>query len=366
MLQKNRYTVLGFSMHRSFSHTYKLFVLFLSFFINSYTIETQYTKSAVTTGYFSGKRLGDNLQTYFKAKWISYKYNLPFFYQTFSFSEQFKLHQIEQQLTSNIRINNRYKNINFGQKKIKESDCSFDKIPLALWHIGFFFLPDKVQFNEENNEFDFHQEMFFDPIFRTILKTLVAPNFPIELVPIPNNVPSVAVHVRKGGSFRDEELSLVHGKKPTKGITHIDQISPLKFPPDEYYIYQIIELSKRLGDPLLYVHIFSDTDDIETLVSTFARIVDKPNILWNYRKKNNKHYTNILEDLFSMTKFDYLIRGRSFFSEAAQILGDHMQTIYPTKHIWEVDESSGKHYLKIIEVANVTPTEYKVLKSTKT
>ena len=36
-----------------------------------------------------------------------------------------------------------------------------------------------------------------------------------------------------------------------------------------------------------------------------------------------------------MTQFDYMIRGASHYSEAADIIGNHKMVIYPTASIWE-------------------------------
>src|SRR5581483_4103322 len=50
--------------------------------------------SAVTYELNSG-RLGDNLLTYGIARWISYKYGLPFLYVPFEYSEYLRLHETD-------------------------------------------------------------------------------------------------------------------------------------------------------------------------------------------------------------------------------------------------------------------------------
>src|SRR5271156_1825171 len=41
----------------------------------------------------TGCRFGDNLLAYLNARWLSYKYNLPFLYRQFPYSDQLALHE---------------------------------------------------------------------------------------------------------------------------------------------------------------------------------------------------------------------------------------------------------------------------------
>ena len=161
------------------------------------------------------------------------------------------------------------------------------------------------------------------------IKKMIKPYKPLPEFNLPENIITVAVHVRKGGGFDAPLLS------KQKSPFYADQRWPTKFPPDQYYIDQIKQLSEMLGDPPLYVHIFTDHQKPTEIVERYRKAVSKPNITYHCREEGNRHDRNILEDLFAMAKFDCLIRGSSHFSLSAQLIGNHMIVIHPKKAKWE-------------------------------
>ncbi len=58
-----------------------------------------------------------------------------------------------------------------------------------------------------------------------------------------------------------------------------------------------------------------------------------PNVSLHYRKEENHHTKNVLEDFFSLFHFDVLIRPRSNFSIVPQLLHDYAIVYYPAEYI---------------------------------
>lgn len=214
--------------------------------------------------------------------------------------------------------------------------------------------------------------------FLDLLRTQLQPIKNNEFV-IPQDKITVAVHVRKGGGFDkpyysiqeypidlkiDHYLFITKGKKDNffhkinkqiqemlkneqsnncliESITYktfqqpyIDLTRPLKHPPDQFYIDQIKAISAIFNDALLYVYIFTDDLEPESIVRRYKKAINKENIIFDFRKDENNHYSNVIEDLYHMSKFDILIRPYSSFSVIAQIIGDHKLVLSPKHGIW--------------------------------
>jgi len=70
-------------------------------------------------------------------------------------------------------------------------------------------------------------------------------------------------------------------------------------------------------------------------VESYKVIIDNPNITFDSRQSSDQSPTTILEDFFSMSKFDCLIRPRSAFSICAQLIGDHKIVLFPKNYKWQ-------------------------------
>lgn len=145
----------------------------------------------------------------------------------------------------------------------------------------------------------------------------MAPKKPLPLITPPSDKISVAVHVRKGGTYESWGLSFKQG-------SHLHKI-----PFNEFYSDQIKSVSALLGNRPLYVFIFTDDENPEALLETIKKSVNVPSIVYDCRRENNHHNTNVLEDFFSMMHFDVLIRPDSNYSILAEKLGEHSLVIYP-------------------------------------
>ncbi len=285
------------------------FMLFLFFVAHN-----AHASSAITYS-FNGGRLGDNLTTYIKAKWLSYKYNLPLLYQPFPYSDQLKLHELETRYT--YEKSKEYKTHVMRLSIASENAIKIDRNAHALYWVHLYF---KLAGWSELDEIR-------DERFIALLKKLIAPRGSLPLMELPKDKISVAVHVRRGGTFEKPDFS------KTTGMIY----PPLRFPPDQFYIDQLKKLPAYFPGQHFYVHIFTDDPDPRSIAQKYEAAVDNAFFSFNFRAHNNGHDHNVLDDLFAMARFDCLIRPASGFSRIAQLIGKHTMVIAPTTCSFEGD-----------------------------
>ncbi len=265
--------------------------------------------SAVTYR-LNGGRFGDNLVSYCKAKWLSYKNNIPFVYQPFKHSNHLMLHTFEIERTKKV--------VKQFNKVIRLPDCE-------MFHINSYANILYISQWETKVRIDWKDQKFL-----AMLKKCIVPRVAVKKIKIPSGAVSIAVHIRTGGGY------------------YVDKIMcckwPRRFAPEHFYIDQIKHLAKLFGDVPLYVHIFTDDPHPEKIVKRFKRIFVNDQISFGYRKKKNRHNRNVIEDFFAMMQFDCLIRPCSNFSRFVERLGNHKVVIFPrhvtrvSKNKWIVDK----------------------------
>lgn len=319
-----------FVLHKNLS---KAFLLTFVFFNTCFALEDLPSQNYIYC-YKSINRFGDNLQQYVRHKWVAYKLNIPLCLQSFEYSDQLMLSELEY---------------------ISDTPPPFSVIQqdAYLKLINEFYRGHTLSNYIEPHEI---KEMKNDKEFIEELRANIKPKKDMNLIFPNKDMISVAVHLRKGGydfsdSTRighfDDKLQSIQITDPNykyldvrqKYYLHPEQGSdiafPLKFPPEQYYIDQIKNISKIFNHKPLYVFIFSDDSEIENLVSRIQEVVNLSNVHFDYRKTINRHNMNVLEDFFSMLNFDCLIRPwHSTFSMIAHILGDFKIVIYPTSYSW--------------------------------
>lgn len=313
------------------------------------------SKSAIT--YLNsvdwGGRLGDSLLMYIKAKWIAYYYEIPFFYKPFKYSDQLVMH-IEEKHWKDEYLQSYVFEEDICKKKNRYRDLTIDIDQYiephknALYVINYYFHPSHWGRHPElydSQEISMWRDMMADDIFREEVKQMIKPIKALNSFEIPKDKVTVAVHVRKGGGYDTPLLSMqLYEKVDLEGAfchcqndkdVYVDTAYPLKFPPDFFYVEQIKRLSEMYDDAPMYVHIFTDDKNPQLLVDRYEKAVNKPNIEFGCRKGDNQHDSNVLEDLFSLTKFDCLIRGGSNFPQIAELLGNYNIVIYPRSAQWQ-------------------------------
>lgn len=259
-------------------------------------------------------RFGDNLLNYMHAKWISFKYKIPLLYKPFIFSENLLMHKNE------LKYENEYQKFN---KKIILSEIN--KIDLTitekiLYIVNYFpegFYERNFCKNYEGGKWYYFDTDWENKLFKAELLKNIKPNYQFnDVIKIPDNLISVAIHLRRGGSFDNQ---------------NVIKAFPMKFIDDEFYFQEIENLSNYFNNQKIYVHIFTDDEKTLNILDIYKKkFIDKKNIAFNIRKLDNNHQSNILEDFFSMLKFDCLIHSESNYSLTASFLGNFKYKSRPT------------------------------------
>jgi len=282
------------------------------------------SKSAITYN-LNGGRFGDNLFSYCKTKWLSEKYGIPLIYKPFQYSKKLKLHKKEK--VYNRRSPKKFKKIryvsNFQLRKLEPND---NTLHIKEWYC-------KVHADWKDKE------------FIKKLRKLISPSAALATIVLPKDCITVAVHVRRGGGYRMDTNRIIDSQ-------------PLRFASDQFYIDQIKRLATMFKDENFYVYIFTDDRNPEAIVEIFKRAVNIDNITYGCRKTGNSHYSHVLEDFFSMMKFDCLIRPKSHYSRFIERLGNNKIIISPT----HVSRSKGREVIDTIRIRQLIDTEWKTEK----
>ena len=261
-----------------------------------------YAISAVTYS-LGGGFLGDKFVSVCHAKWISYKYNIPFLYTPFSYSDQFTMAVNERHASDREFAGHR-------QVILKDKDMVVDPAANILYVVPYFA--------------ETHFEAYVCPNCFTIdwtdrgfieeLRRFIKPRFQLTSPEIPTGYITVAVHVRKGTGFDDP---------------NVGQYAPYKLPPDSYYIEQLKRIADMFSGTALFVYIFTDHDRPLDLVNKYRIAANKDNLTFACREAGNAYNRNVLDDFFGFSKFDCLIRPESNFSIVGSKLKDYMVQISP-------------------------------------
>jgi hypothetical protein len=261
-------------------------------------------EQAAVTYTFSG-RLGEALFSYMHAKWISYRYDIPLILAPFHYSNDLILDLMEKKPSEKFAHPDHVVHLGKGAQVDPFTQG------ITLYVVPFF--------PESPIELDAYPWPYFkvdweDEKFKTELQKMIQPITPFPVFELPSDRISVAVHVRTGGGFDTEQNF---------------RANPEKFPPNSYYTEQIKLLYEKLKCAPLYLHVFTDDRNPKHIVEFFQNSLQELDILWGYRKENNAHDMNVLEDFFAMTKFDCLIRPVSAYSHSVELISDFRISISP-------------------------------------
>ncbi|MFC1842073.1 hypothetical protein ACFLYU_00235 [Candidatus Dependentiae bacterium] len=308
---------------------YKLFLILLNFVCYFYGArllafskdDVLYKGNTSAITYKLGGRLGDQLITYIKAKWLSYKYNIPLYFSFSKYLGELKISKIDLEFNEEIKrkfnkvlylkiAGSRLRNSKYGYGGRSQSKFNMIEPEANVLYVSNHYANVNIDWNDKN--------------FIKELKRTICPIEKIDKPEIPESCISVAVHVRKGGGI-DLPLCLKQ---------YADKLWPLKFPPDEYYIVQIRKLYKMLNKSSLHVHIFTDDRNPKRIVEKYKKELNIGNITFSCREKGNSHGKNVVEDLILMTYYDCQIRSLSNFAIIPDIIGDFFVVIYPEHGYW--------------------------------
>ncbi len=257
---------------------------------------------------FSGGRFGDNLLAYLHAKWISYQEKIPLLYKPFGYSSYLVLDEKEMTYESSRHFFTHTieysQSLRLGIERIKTRNF--------LYSVPYFPEDKEEQLTYSFFHFDVDWK---NTEFRTIVKELLAPKRPLATIEVPQNCISIALHVREGGGFDTD---------------HTRYYAPKKLPPLHFYIDGLLKMLEYFKGKSIYCHVFTDAVNPESIIENIrAGIKNNHSIVFAYRKENNHHDSNILEDFFSFFKFDAMIRPQSNFSIIPSLLKDYAILIHP-------------------------------------
>jgi hypothetical protein len=269
-----------------------------------------FAEESAVTYHFSGGRFGDNLLTYFHAKWLSYCTGYPIVYNSFRYSDQLVFSDLDKPSPGNYD-----KEIRFSEKDDPLEACNKDS---TLIHVEYF---PELSWGGDclQNVPKFHVN-WDDPNFRRAIQAAIVPKETIQCTIIPpKDRISVALHFRTGGKFEPD----LHDKWALKGARL------------EFFIDQLKYLHDFLGRKALFVYIFTDHQHPNNIKSRFEKLFRDCDIIFGCPDRDRGWNDQVLEDFFSMIQFNCSIHGDSNFSITAGLLADYDVEIRPmtTKEI---------------------------------
>ncbi|MGB8468140.1 MAG: hypothetical protein WCE21_03970 [Candidatus Babeliales bacterium] len=298
-------------------------------------------------------RLGDKLVWYLKAKWIAYKYQLPFLLTPFEGADYFTFYEHEQKLSIEERRN--FKKI---FRILEERTHTFSPRTGYLHGIDFGCKINPIK--KEN----FEQ-------FRTMMKPLLMPaNGELPQLHKRDGVVSIAVQMRKGSGpdkglisqqyfsnkkqkiFFEAEPHIVQEPNETNEATYrqvkggCDGAWPLRFVPNQYYVDQLILLGKAFPNQPLDIFIFTDFANPAQISAEIEDRVNNPHMTFHYQYDHSVVGYTVARDLFLMAQCDCLIRPRSHLSHLAEFIGDHEIVIFPRNYRW----NGGKLFITEVSI----------------
>ena len=290
-------------------------------------------------GYF-----GDSLMSYAIAKSISMHFGIKFYYSKFPHSDLFLFDSKEEALPMK-----NYSDVGWPMSQSLALSYS-DSLKNYLIYT-YCLTPCGAHVN--NN-------------IMSEIKKMIQPKHKLSVGSIPDDVLSLGVHIRKGsggGEHYDGELTseqlfdfdrsmVSYHPINTHAFENLDEYNycqkklrwsmdsdytllSLKFPPEQYYVDQIVKVSKDLNNPKMLVWIVTDHIDPIDLVDRIKRAVNRPNI--NYRYFDNRHKDHsqrIIEDIYSLSLCDGLVRSQSHFAKTAELMGNHKFVFFSGRHKW--------------------------------
>ena len=296
-------------------------------------------KSAVTYS-FNWGRLGDNLLAYSHAKWISYHYNIPLLYRPFEYSDQMMMHKLEEHLTQD-HLSAYHTVIDISQV----SSYTIEPDAGILYVIPYF--PESIVERPDPRFFFYFPIDWQDKKFKAELKKMICPMKRLDRPYVPQDVFSIALHVRVGTGF--DIPSLADYPKLTAAAW-----CQLKCPPFSFYIQQLKLMLKQFPDKELYIYMFTDHGNPQEFVDYFQNALNNK-VKIHTRHGLNRHNLNVLEDLFAMADselFDCIIRPDSNLSIVASKLADDQLQISP----WHCNFINNEYVIDQVCINNMILT----------
>ncbi|MFA6263008.1 MAG: hypothetical protein WCW33_00140 [Candidatus Babeliales bacterium] len=290
----------------------------------------------------NGGRLGDCIYSFCLAKWLAYKYKIPFYYIPFKGVDDFSIGLYEKRLTK--EVGRKFKKvISIHAERDLASYLKKEK-QQALFLVHFHAAIDVPREIEETDQLMVRKVgtnwiyllMKKHPSFEAEIKRDVQLRKKPQPFNLPKRMITMAVHVRKGGGFDAPQDSSQYVSKHGHFRIASDRVHPLKFPPEQYYVDQITKVSDMLDNMPIFACIFTDDPSPELLIERFEQKIKRPNIKFICAQSgHNAFQENILDDVYQMSRFDCLIKSSSHFAWVSQLMGAHKIIVYPQLSEWD-------------------------------
>ncbi|HXW86544.1 MAG TPA: hypothetical protein VEK38_04350 [Candidatus Bathyarchaeia archaeon] len=360
-------------------HLYRLFLLtFFAHYTAFLSAGARSPAAAISYQRHPGS-FGDNVMNYCQAKYLAFCYDLDFLCKPFPQSHLLALDTQEQYYYNKKNIKQFSKTRCVSDMHDIATICKKPTLYITDYHVAFqepipatLHAPYRYMLDttviEDSTYFVHHlytENLTFaimnNASFRAELVTKMTPTIPVVLPTLPSNPAALTVAVHMQGSkessrtsrqlyqnfpytmekkhdalpsYYDEPaytLSMLQKDQRKKLFLQLDKKYPLEFPPDQYYIDQILFLSSLLHDVPLTVYLFTDHQEPQTVRDRFAANIKKQNITI-LTHKNDDH--SCIDDLCFMATFKCIIRGASNSARIAQFIGNPDIVIYPQHCIW--------------------------------
>ena len=261
---------------------------------------------------FSGGRFGDNLLAYLHAKWFSFEHQIPLLYQPFRYSTNLKLHDEELHYSS-YSFSFRYRT------PVWRWPLNLSSLPTVIYVCPYFPHDPREDCSIEDVNKPTAWPSF--PIdwenreFRALAQEMISLKIPLKLTTPPEGCISVAMHIREGGEYDNDNTK---------------QNVVMKLPPIDFYIQGLQEILALFPGRAVYCYLFTDARFPAGLAERIQSAFPYEEALTiDYRRSINGPEHNVLEDFFSLFEFDVLIHPLSNYSLIPALLHDYAVTFCP-------------------------------------
>jgi hypothetical protein len=254
----------------------------------------------------SGGSLGDHLLSYARARWLSYRHQLPLIVRHFPYSDQLCVH-----------------GSGFAVEDVSRKAWE-RRLPLVRDPLSHLPKAGEIQevpwFPESLVEAALHYPWvpyfeldWSDRAFLQQLRQAIRPLHPMEEPPLPQDRLCIAIHCR-----RNPSNSLHFRGRP---------VTPMG-----YYQRELQKLARRAANRPLFVALFTDDPYPNELLTSLKEALSglAIEVEWHCRGSEIPASHRVLADLFHMARFDVLVRGESAYSLIAGRIGDVALEISPT------------------------------------
>jgi len=307
------------------------------FFLFIFSLSSCFSKVFVTYE-FTGGRFGDDLISYLHAKWFEFKFGYKLLYKPFPFSEKLELHVLEEKYSNKLHAGLQLINYE-GPSQIEEINYEGSKKDVLL------MIPFYPESNLAKRNWNFPVSINVDwsnEEFRRFILSSLKPRKQLSQINIPEGYKSIAIHVRTGIGF--DNLEVLKKNWPSHCL------------PLDFFIIQLKEIMKNYSEETkFYCHIFTDHPSPPDLKDELEkRLLEYKNLVFActepQKKRTDFWNNNLLEDFFSLFRFDCLIRPDSHFSILPSLLKNYELLIYPKDEIFK--KQTDYYYQVVIEKGN--------------